>query len=1041
MAIPSLSAQPLDQFRIFEALPDCYLILSSDLVIQVVTDSYLKTTFTHREDLVGRSIFEVFAGSPATQEAATIQHLAESLRQVLDTKQPHVMSVQHYNLPDPQKTGHFVQRYWKPLNTPVLDKEGNVLCIVHKVEDVTILTRQGHQMKDLQKMGEAIQVTAQETHFLWLNEQQNAKQAWERLQEEHIRLKEAQALGHIGSFERNYEEEIIYCSDEFYRIHGLEPQSEKMNLEKLTAFVHPDDRQAFQESIGWARTDHKPVDLKQRIVWRDGTIRHIQRKAVVFRDEQQIPIRVYGTLQDITEQVEAAEKLRRSESLLRKAETIGRMGSYEGDLSTFTFLFSDNMFRLLGHEPQSIEPTLGWIDSISYPEDAILIREIIQEAAKEKKPYTYLRRIYLRDGQTRYMASHGKIICDQEGNAVKIVGTAQDITEQKLAEEELKRKTVLLQAIIDTAYGGMALLEPVFNQEGKLVDVIYRMMNRRQASFFSLTEEQMLGQKMLELFPVLQESMNWSKVVQAWETGEVILHQDEMHDETIDGYFMFQYVRIENQILVWSVDISDLKRAEQAAHISEAKLRHFIDALPQMAWIASTNGHSTYFNKRTYEYTGLSFEQIRDYGWQQTYDPADIVNVDKAWREAIATGQPYKHEARMRRYDGQYRWQLAIALPVKDEKGNIDYWAGTVTDIHDRKLAEAQRLESQDLLKAVIDASINGIQAFKAIRNEQSEIVDFEWIITNQITDTFLQRNDLVGLRLLEQYPGTKKVVIFENIQQVVETGKTSHFEVWYPYEGFHHWFEFIIVRLGDGAVLTFQDITERKRLEEERLQWELKTQQQLLHGILDAEEREKKRIAESLHNGLGQVLFAAKMQLEMIDPSQPLINVEQAITSWKKSNQLLLQAIGLTRTISHELTPAILETFGLRAVIEDISTHLSTDKLQLYCQLSVHSVLEKHFQTAIYRIVQELANNIVKHAKATHATIEVREEEKQIIIEAQDNGKGFEAEMVAKKGMGLALISDRVKLLNGYLMINSVIDQGTNVTIRLPLIPSYAEA
>jgi PAS domain S-box-containing protein len=1041
MAIPSLSSQPLDQFQIFEALPDCYLILSADLVIQAVTDSYLKTTFTRREDLVGRSIFEVFAGSPVTQEAATIQHLAASLQQVLDTKQAHVMPVQQYNLPDLEKTGHFVQRYWKPLNTPVLDKEGNVQYILHKVEDVTLLTMQGHHMKDLQKKGEAMGATARQTHSLWLNEQQHARQAWERLQEEHLRLKEAQALGHIGSFERNYDEEIIYCSDEFYRIHGLEPQSETMNLEKLIAFVHPDDRQAFQESIRLARTEHTPVDLMQRIVWRDGTIRHIHRKAVVFRDEQEIPLGVYGILQDITEQVEAADKLRRSESLLREAEMLGGMGSYEADLSTFSFLFSDNMFRLLGHEPQSIKPTLDWLDSISYPEDALRIRQIIQEAAKEKKPYTYLRRIILPDGQTRYIASQGKVICDQQGNATKIVGTAQDITEQKLAEEELKRKTILLQAIIDTAYGGKALLEPVFNQEGKLVDVIYQMMNRRHASFFSLTGEQMLGQKMLELFPVLQGSIIWSKIVQAWETGEVVLHQDEMHDETIDGYFMFQYVRIENQILVWSIDISDMKRAEQAAQRSEARLRHFIDALPQMAWIASPDGGSTYFNKRTYEYTGLSFEQIRDYGWHQTYDPADIVEVDKVWRQAMATGQPYTHEARMRRYDGQSRWQLGIALPVKDAEGTIDYWAGTVTDIHDRKLAEAQVLESQALLKAVIDASINGIQAFKAIRNEQQEIIDFEWMLTNKLTDTFLRRNDLVGLRLSEQYPGTKKVVIYENIQGVVETGKTSHFEVWYPYEGLHHWFEFIIVKLHDGAVLTFQDITERKRLEEERLQWKLKTQQQLLHGILDAEEREKKRIAESLHNGLGQVLFAAQMHLDIIDPSQPPMNGEQAIRSWNKSYQLLLQAIRLTRTISHELTPTILETFGLQAVIEDMGNYLSTDKLQIYSQLRVHSVLEKHFQTAIYRIAQELANNIVKHARATQATIEVREAEKQIIIEARDNGKGFEAEKETNKGMGLASIRDRVKLLNGYLMINSVIDQGTKVTIRLPLIPSYAEA
>jgi len=1148
----------LDLPQVFEALPDCYLVLSPDFVILAVTDAYLTSTLTSRERLVGNSLFEVFTGQEGQQETAILRHLKQSLDRVLNTKKPDSMPVQHFNLKDPERPNLKLEHYWKSLNTPVLDDKGEVLYILHRAEDVTEFVRQSHKLENLSKQEEDTQAIANESQLLWLIEQEKVKRAYEKLEEEHSRFKEAQALGHIGSFERNYSEETLNCSDEFYRIHGLEPQSEEITTEKLIAFSHSEEQEILRERIWQAQTFLEPLDLIHRIIWRNGTTRYVHRRAVLTPDAEGKPLKVYGTIQDITDQVMAQEKIQASEALLREAEAIGQTGGYEGDLTTMKFRYSDNMYQLLGLKLHSLVPDLDFLDSISHPADTAQVREIIEQAVQSKQPYQYTRRIYRPDGEMRYILSNGKVVCDEAGNAIKIVGTAQDITQKKRAEEgiketkdlleatfnaslngievfqsvrndigeiidfewllvnhtteryagrtdlrghkwlatypelrqsgmfdkfrkvvetgqildyehfeqykdfagwfqtmavpfgdglivtwtdktnrkkaeaELTGKAELLQTIVDTAFGGMALLAAIREEAGKITDFRYLMVNSVQARNANISKEKMVGNTVLAFFPFIKSTGVWECLLRVMETGETIQQLHEYYTDGVDGWFEQHYEKINDGVLVWNVDITPIKRAEIERRESEERFRKFIDSLPQMAWTASVDGGSTYYNQKTYDYTGLTFEQIKEYGWEQIYKEAERTQIEQEWKTAIAAGKEYRNQFRMRRWDGAYRWQLVIAQPVKDHSGNITYWAGTVTDIHEKVIAEQELQENRQLLKAVLDASINGIQAFRAIRDQENQLIDFKWILTNQITDNFLQKKDLVGKRLKKEYPGTVLAGIFDKMKQVNESGQTTQFEVWYPYDKFHHWFHFIVVKMGDGVVLTFQDITARKKLEEQRLQWELQKQQELLHAILEAEEREKKRISESLHNGLGQVLCAVKMQLDLINPEESLTSGAQTMAFWQRTDQLLTNAIELTRTISHELTPTLLEIFGLSAVLVDICKQLSSKNLTLNCRINIKSALEKHLQTAIYRIVQELINNIVKHAHATMATIKVLEKNSGYLITAKDNGKGFKAKLLPVKGMGLIGISDRVKLLNGTLQIQSS-GSGTTITIKLP--------
>jgi PAS domain-containing protein len=133
----SESAGALPFGKIFETLPHNALILSPEWIIRAVSDAYLEATFTEREQIVGRYVFEVFPDNPLAPEAHAVQNLKASLEQVLRTKAPHQMALQHYDVPNPKEWGLFVERYWSPLNTPVLDEKGEVVCIVHQVTNVT----------------------------------------------------------------------------------------------------------------------------------------------------------------------------------------------------------------------------------------------------------------------------------------------------------------------------------------------------------------------------------------------------------------------------------------------------------------------------------------------------------------------------------------------------------------------------------------------------------------------------------------------------------------------------------------------------------------------------------------------------------------------------------------------------------------------------------------------------------------------------------------------------------------------------------------
>src|SRR5262249_11264678 len=138
--------------------------------------------------------------------------------------------------------------------------------------------------------------------------------------------------------------------------------------------------------------------------------------------------------------------------------------------------------------------------------------------------------------------------------------------------------------------------------------------------------------------------------------------------------------------------------AEQALAVSEHNLQLAIGTIPAVAWAAGLDGSAEFFNQHYLDYVGYSLDQAVGWGWTQAVHPGDLPGLVETWKKVMAAGTTGEAEARLRRHDGEYRWFLFRANPLRDEAGNIVKWYGANTDIEDRKRAEDDLRRSEEFL-------------------------------------------------------------------------------------------------------------------------------------------------------------------------------------------------------------------------------------------------------------------------------------------------------------------------------------------------------
>jgi signal transduction histidine kinase len=217
----------------------------------------------------------------------------------------------------------------------------------------------------------------------------------------------------------------------------------------------------------------------------------------------------------------------------------------------------------------------------------------------------------------------------------------------------------------------------------------------------------------------------------------------------------------------------------------------------------------------------------------------------------------------------------------------------------------------------------------------------------------------------------------------------------------------------------------------------EMLHQQELrARSVIDAEEKERLRIARDLHDGVGQTLSAAKLNLSSLQSKLNLTEIETQ-SALKNAIDLVDDSVKEVRAVSHSMMPNALLKSGLVAAVREFIQKLSTiEHLKIDLEITgLNERLEQSTETVLFRVMQEIVSNIIRHAQANQITIQIIKHETELTIMIEDNGIGFDAgKMNEFNGIGLKNIVSRVEFLKGKVEFDSAAGKGTTVTIELPV-------
>lgn len=442
--------------RVFESSPGLYLVLDPQLRIVAVTDAYLDATMTRREEILGRDLFEVFPDNPDDPSATGVMNLRASLHRVLLNRTRDSMAVQKYDVRRPDREGGgFEERYWSPLNSPVLAPDGSVAWIIHSVDDVTDLVRS----QDAGKTQIEINQSLRDSRQIALNLMVDAVAAREQaelvtaaLQQRESELQEAQRLAHIGSWHWDAANDVITGSNELLRIYGLDPATETMptcreqkgRLYPAEAWerMHAAMQEAMRTGLGYE------LDLP---AFRRGAPIWITTRCEPVRDAAGHIVGLHGTVQDITERKRAQEELQAREahlhSLVQQAPVAMAMFDAEMNYLAASERWSNDYGRghrdLVGQNHYAVHPDL--------PERW---KQLHRRALGGEILASDEDRWIQADGSALWLRWAVRPWINYAGDIGGIIIMAENITPRKLAEQALREGEERLRLVIEASRMG-----------------------------------------------------------------------------------------------------------------------------------------------------------------------------------------------------------------------------------------------------------------------------------------------------------------------------------------------------------------------------------------------------------------------------------------------------------------------------------------------------------------------------------------------------------------------------------------------------------
>jgi two-component system, cell cycle sensor histidine kinase and response regulator CckA len=453
-----------------------------------------------------------------------------------------------------------------------------------------------------------------------------------------------------------------------------------------TVGIHPDDLDAVLRSYQDAFHVRVPFETEYRLRRHDGEYRWVIDCGAPVEDAGGNFAGYIGGCYDITER-------KQTEGLWEEAEILANLGSWEWDILTGALTWSDELYRVLGLNKKAFCPTHQTFHELLHPDDRARFKGALDDCLKGRRSYDCELRIVRPDGTVRTVQSRGRAFFDETDRPLRMIGTAQDITERKRTEERIRELGAIVESSDD------AIL-------GKTLDGIITSWNKGAEKIYGYLENEVIGQPISILVPTDREDET-PQILGRLARGEAINYYETVRrrkdGQEIQISLNISPIRnLAGRIIGASSiarDITERKRVDQELMESEERFRELAENIGEVFWISDLENKQVMYVSPAYEKIwGRSCESLyaSPRSWIEAIHPED-----KERSVAILASHQLQGSRdmtyRIVRPDGSIRWIRDRGFPVRDESGNIVRIAGISEDITESKEAEGalQRANAQ----------------------------------------------------------------------------------------------------------------------------------------------------------------------------------------------------------------------------------------------------------------------------------------------------------------------------------------------------------
>ena len=535
--------------------------------------------------------------------------------------------------------------------------------------------------------------------------------AEEALRARDRKVAEVEELARLGSWEQvlrgSLADDPVTWSDEVLRIHGAQPGAAPPSFAQFLEWVHPDDREKVVAGTARLAESGEPAELVYRALHPHG-VRWVHARARLMRDAAGNPERLLGTSQDITERHLAEHALRERDRMLDEVETLAELGTWEWNLSTDEIRWSAEQLRIHGMSGETGTQTFAEFMARVHPDDQGRVMQECERLIATGESFTIPYRVVRPDGTLREMQAMGKLLPDATGQQVRMVGTAQDVTERNRADRALRASEARFRDLFEQFPHSVQILSP----EGRTLQV-----NPAFDRLWGLPMEELAGYNPLEdprMEPIrhlLRRGFAGERVT----LPEVEFDTRGMHAE-VGGQpwprwirsFVFA-VRDEagavREVVLVHEDVTEQRRAEAALRTSEESYRTIFDSSSDAIFVSDpATGQVLDANRAACTMADASIEELRaDAGAVIWNGPAPYTaeRAQETMRLA-AEGVPQRFEwLSIHPRTGAEIWG-EVSLQRVTLDGELRVLA-LVRDIGERKRAEQALRDSERSYRTIFD--------------------------------------------------------------------------------------------------------------------------------------------------------------------------------------------------------------------------------------------------------------------------------------------------------------------------------------------------